>query len=67
MKTSGHESKVAKSSTGYYVGRFFQEDEVITQFTPLTDNFRANKKPSRLESIMEKVTERRGTEFSLFF
>ena len=34
MKASCHGLKVAKSSTGYYVGRLFQEDEAITQFGP---------------------------------
>jgi hypothetical protein len=37
METSFHGLKVAKSSTGYFVGRFFQEDEASTKFVRLTD------------------------------
>ncbi|MBT2730542.1 hypothetical protein J7E63_27340 [Bacillus sp. ISL-75] len=39
MKTSFDGLKIAKSTTGFYVGRFFQEDEVFTQFVRLTDDF----------------------------
>ncbi|SMQ86801.1 hypothetical protein SAMN05444673_6849 [Bacillus sp. OV166] len=38
METSFHGLKVAKSSTGYFVGRFFQEDEASTKFVRLTDD-----------------------------
>ncbi|MDR7079461.1 hypothetical protein J2Y03_004519 [Neobacillus niacini] len=45
METSFYGLKVAKSSKGYYVGRFFQEDEVMTPFVRLTMILAANKKP----------------------
>ncbi|MBT2724770.1 hypothetical protein [Bacillus sp. ISL-46] len=38
METSFYGLKVAKSSTGYFVGRFFQEDEASTKFVRLTDD-----------------------------
>jgi hypothetical protein len=43
MKTSFQGFSIAKSSTGFYVGRFFQEDEAITQFVRLTDDFSSNQ------------------------
>ncbi|MEH7482395.1 hypothetical protein V7157_15195 [Neobacillus drentensis] len=39
METSFHGLKVAISSTGYYVDKYFPEDEVTTQFVRLTDDF----------------------------
>ena len=61
MKASYYGLKVAKSSTGYYVGRFFQEDEVITQFVRLTDDFSSKQEAFEwIESIMEEITERKG-------
>jgi hypothetical protein len=39
MESSFHGLKVATSSTAYYVGGFFQEDEVITLFVRLTEDF----------------------------
>jgi hypothetical protein len=44
METNFHGLNVAKSSTGYYVGRFIQEDEVLTQFVRLTDDFSSKQK-----------------------
>ena len=59
MKANCHGLKVAKSSTGYYVGRFFQEDEVITQFVRLTDDFSHKQEAFEwLEFILEEITER---------
>jgi hypothetical protein len=53
--------KVAKSSTGFYVGRFFQEDEVLTHFVRLTDDFSSKHEAIEwMESIMEEVTEKEG-------
>jgi hypothetical protein len=52
--------KVAKSSTGYYVGRFFQEDEVLTQFVRLTDDFSSKQEAIEwIEAMMEEVAERK--------
>jgi hypothetical protein len=61
METGFHGLKVAKSSTGFYVGRFFQEDEVLTHFVRLTDDF-SNKHEAIewIESIMEEITKRKG-------
>jgi hypothetical protein len=42
MKASFHGLKVAISSTGYYVGRYIQEDEATIQFVRLVRLF--NKK-----------------------
>ena len=68
MKASCHGLKVAKSSTGYYVGRFFQEDEAITQFVRLTDDFSNKQEASSGSNPSWKKSQRgkRGTEFSLF-
>ncbi|MCQ6281033.1 hypothetical protein [Bacillus sp. EB600] len=60
MRTSCHRLKVAKSSTGYYVGRFFQEDESSTLFVRLTDDFIHKQEALEwIESIMEEITERK--------
>jgi hypothetical protein len=60
METSFHGLKVAKSSTGYYVGRFFQEDEAITQFVRLTEDFNSKQEAIEwIEAMMEEVAERR--------
>jgi hypothetical protein len=60
--------KVAKSSTGFYVGRFFQEDEVLTHFVRPTDDFSSNHDAIEwIESIMEEVTEKKGGLSSPFF
>ncbi|MCQ6281991.1 hypothetical protein [Bacillus sp. EB600] len=59
MKISCHELQVAKLSTGYYVGRFFQEDEANTLFVRLTDDFIDKQEAIEwLESILEEITER---------
>jgi hypothetical protein len=61
METGFHGLKVAKSSTGFYVGRFFQEDEVLTHFVRLTDDFSSKHEAIEwMESIMEEVTEKEG-------
>ena len=61
METSFHGLKIASASTGFYVGRYFQEDEVITQFVRLTDDFSSSKQEAIewIEAIIEEVTERR--------
>ena len=60
METGFHGLKVAKSSTGYYVGRYFQEDEVTTQFVRLTDDFsRKQEAIEWIEAIMGEVAERK--------
>jgi hypothetical protein len=52
--------KVAKSSTGYYVGKFFQEDEVITQFVRLTEDFSSKQEAIEwIEAMIEEVAERK--------
>ncbi|MGF6947518.1 hypothetical protein QF028_000011 [Neobacillus sp. B4I6] len=45
METSFHGLKVAKSSTGYFVGRFCQEDEASTKFVRLTDEQQTRSHP----------------------
>ncbi len=68
METGYHGLKVAKSSTGFYVGRFFQEDEVLTDFVRLTDDFSSKHEAIEwIESIMEEVREKKGGLNSLFF
>jgi len=60
METSFHGLKVAISSTGFYVGRYFQEDEAITQFVRLTDDFSSKQEAIEwIEAIMEEVAERK--------
>jgi hypothetical protein len=60
MKANSYGLKVAKSSTGHYVGRFFQEDEIITQFVRLTDDFSHKQEAFEwIESILEEITERK--------
>jgi hypothetical protein len=59
MKASYYGLKVAKSSTGYYVGRYFKEDEANTLFVRLTDDFSHKKEAIEwLESILKEITER---------
>jgi hypothetical protein len=58
METAYRGLKVAISSKGYYVGRLFEEDEGLTQFVRLTDDF--IKKQEAVEwmvSILEEVPE----------
>lgn len=51
---------VAISSAGYYVGRYFQEDEAITQFVRLTDDFSSKQEAVEwIESMMEEAAERK--------
>jgi hypothetical protein len=50
-----HELRVAKSSTGYYVGRFFQEDEVLTQFVRLTDDFSSKQEAEKEDFCNDMV------------
>jgi hypothetical protein len=58
METSFHGLKVAKSSTGYYVGRFFQEDEVMSQFARLTDDLSSKQEAIEwIEAMMEEVED----------
>jgi hypothetical protein len=58
METSFHGLKVAKSSTGYYVGRFFQEDEVMSQFGRLTDDLSSKQEAIEwIEAMMEEVED----------
>jgi hypothetical protein len=60
--------KVAKTITGFYVGRFFQEDEVFTQFVRLTDDFSSKQEAIEwIESMMEEVTERKEGDPSFLF
>ncbi|MBT2728830.1 hypothetical protein J7E63_18090 [Bacillus sp. ISL-75] len=60
METSFHGLKVAISSTGFYVGRYFQEDEVTSQFVRLTDDFSSKQEAIEwIESMMEEVAERK--------
>ncbi|MBT2724487.1 hypothetical protein [Bacillus sp. ISL-46] len=60
METSFHGLKVAKSSTGYYVGTYFQEDDATTQSVRLTDNFSSKQEAIEwIESMMEEVAERK--------
>ena len=60
METGIHGLKVAISSTGFYVGRYFQEDEVFTQFVRLTDDFSSKQEAIEwIEAIMEEVSERK--------
>lgn len=60
MKASFHGLKVAKISTGFYVGRYFQEYEAITQFVRLTDDFSSKQEAVEwIESMMEEVAERK--------
>jgi hypothetical protein len=47
METGFHGLKIAKSITESYVGRFFQEDEVLAHFVRLTDDF--NSKHEAIE------------------
>jgi hypothetical protein len=48
--------KVAISNRGYYVGRLFQEDEVLTQFVRLTDDFSSRQEAvDWIVSILEEV------------
>lgn len=50
--------KVAISSGGYYVGRLVQEDEVITQFVRLTDDFGSKQEAIEwIVSILEEVED----------
>ena len=66
MKASYYGLKVAKSSTGYYVGRYFKEDEANTLFVRLTDDFSHKKEAFEwIESILE-AQRGRGGKFSLF-
>jgi hypothetical protein len=59
METGFHRLKVAKSSTGFYVGRLFQEDEVLTLFVRITDDFNSKHEAIEwIESIMKEVTEK---------
>jgi hypothetical protein len=52
--------KVAISSTGYYVGRYFQEDKATTQFVRLTDDLRSKQEAIEwIEAMMEEVAERK--------
>ena len=54
METGFPGLKVAKSSTEFYVGRFFQEDKVHTHFVWLTDDFSSKHEAIEwIESIME--------------
>lgn len=58
METSFHGLKVAKSSKGYYVGRLFQEDEVIIKFVRLTDDLESKQEALEwIEAVMEVVAE----------
>lgn len=60
METSFHGLKVAKSSTGYFVGRFFQEDEASTKFVRLTDDLSSKQEAIQwIEAMMEDVAERK--------
>jgi hypothetical protein len=60
MKTSFDGLKVAISSTGYYIGRYFQEDEVITQFVRLTDDLSSKQEAIEwIEAMREEVAERK--------
>jgi len=60
MKTGFHGLKVAISSTGYYVGRYFQEDEVSVKFVRLTDDFSSKQEAIEwIEAMMEEVAERK--------
>lgn len=60
METGFYGLKVAKSSTGYHVGRFFQEDEVLTDFVRLTDDFSSKHEAIEwIVSIIEEVTEKK--------
>ncbi|MEY2193686.1 hypothetical protein AB7942_13245 [Neobacillus sp. BF23-41] len=60
METSFHGLKVAISSTGYYVDKYFQEDEVTTQFVRLTDDFSSKQEAIEwIEAMMEEVAERK--------
>jgi hypothetical protein len=60
MKTSFYGLKVAISSTGYYVGRYFQEDEALTQFVRLTDDLSSKQEAIEwIEAMMEEVAERK--------
>ena len=59
MKTS-YGLKVAISSTGYYGGRYFQEDEATTQFVRLTDDFSSKQEALEwIEAMMKEVEERK--------
>jgi hypothetical protein len=61
METGFPGLKVAKSSIEFYVGRFFQEDKVLTHFVWLTDDFSSKHEAIEwIESIMEEVTEKKG-------
>ncbi|MBT2655370.1 hypothetical protein J7E81_08985 [Bacillus sp. ISL-18] len=60
METGFHGLKIAKLNTGYYVGRYFQEDEVSVQFVRLTDDFRNKQEAIEwIEAMMEEVAERK--------
>jgi hypothetical protein len=60
-------SEKAKSSTWFYVGRIFQEDEFPTHFVRLTDDFSSKKEAIEwIESMMEEV-EMKGVSFSFYF
>lgn len=49
---------VAISNIGYFVGRYFQEDEVLTPFVRLTDDFSSKQEAIEwIESMMEEVAE----------
>jgi hypothetical protein len=59
METS-YVLKVVASSTGFYVGRFFQEDEVFIQFVRLTDDLSSKQEAIEwIEAMMEEVAERK--------
>ena len=60
MKSNFHGLRVAILGTGYYVGRYFQEDEVTTQFVRLTDDFSSKQEAIEwIEAMMEEVAERK--------
>ncbi|MBT2733692.1 hypothetical protein [Bacillus sp. ISL-7] len=68
METGFHGLKVAKSSTGFYVGRCIQEDEAIKQFVRLTDDLSSKQEAIEwIESMMEEVAERKEGLLPLLF